>query len=124
MFNLRRAISDSPRSWSSTGGHEVTVLHIPLNPDALLPPPIPRKRGRKANKGGHPAKRQRQEAGLEALPKMRLTRAAIKAEEEAQDTLDVLSALTGDLNWRVRGPRALGLHGRWGEAVMEYRPSM
>ena len=91
-----RDVPDSPDSSCSAEAHEVTVLHIPLNPDALLPPPIPRKRGRKANKSGNAAKRQRTGAASEEPRKMRLTRAAIKAEEEAQDTMDVLSALTGD----------------------------
>lgn len=57
---------------------------------------VPRKRGRKANKDRRPAKRRRSDEPEEPA-QMRVTRAAIRAEEEAQDTMDVLSALAGTL---------------------------
>ena len=57
---------------------------------------VPRKRGRKANKDRRSTKRRRSQEPEEPA-QMRVTRAAIRAEEEAQDTMDVLSALAGTL---------------------------
>lgn len=66
---------------------------------APLPPLIPRKRTRKAYRPPRTElKRKRSEELVEkedAAPAPRITRAAIKAEEEAQDTIEVLSALAG-----------------------------
>ena len=63
-------------------------------------PLIPRKRMRKGHRDP-PEKRQRSEEPPdipEEAPAPRLTRAAIKAEEEAQEEMDVLSALAGEYN--------------------------
>jgi hypothetical protein len=58
-----------------------------------MAPLIPRKRGRKAVKECRNVRQRSMEPEQPPIP--RLTRAAIKAEEEAQDTMDVLMALTG-----------------------------
>ena len=63
-------------------------------------PLIPRKRMRKGfREAPKEVKRQRSEEPEipEEAPAPRLTRAAIKAEEEAQEEMDVLTALTGEL---------------------------
>lgn len=60
-------------------------------------PLIPRKRKRKGYR--HPPKKPEPdppEEKSEEPPIPRLTRAAIKAEEEALDTMEVLSALAGE----------------------------
>ncbi len=61
-------------------------------------PLIPRKRNRKGfREPPKDAKRQRSEEpeAPEEAPAPRITRAAIKAEEEAQEEMDILSALAG-----------------------------
>lgn len=67
-------------------------------PEEEMAPLIPRKRGRKAVKEGRNVRQRSMEPEPDQPPIPRLTRAAIKAEEEAQDTMDVLMALTGDYN--------------------------
>ena len=63
-----------------------------------LPPLIPRKRTRKAVRPPRKELKRKRSEELDredAPPIPRITRAAIKAEEEAQDTMEVLSALAG-----------------------------